>query len=307
MNSYKTVFHLQISPNKLQREVSPSVIITMMYAARITKVIYFIIIMLPSSTWGTATVLRLSNQGLVSVPSGIDPNTTELHLYYNDITRIEQHSFQGLFLLRRIFISYNKIYFFDDSCFTSCLALEVLNFQRNRVIILPEVGVLTSLVYFIAHDNYVYIPADYFYDLEKITTIGLKDCGLNNVPYFSASSHVGGLFMRGNPIITVSDLSQMDSLAVLEMDTDLLLCDMRLCWVLFEPFDPTAHPPFISPVSGASYQPANALDPETLRCNNLPYSGTLLSDINPVQLKCYNSKLYYKKLSMAELHQESYN
>lgn len=254
----------------------------------IIDVIYALLISIPSST--RCTVVGFRHQGLLSVPTGIDPGTTTLRLSYNAITRIEQHSLQGLSQLTKLIARYNEIYFLDDMCFTWCPSLEVINFNYNRLNIFPNLGRLMSLVYIGARESNMYIPADYFYDHDHLKYLIFSNGGLNNIPRFSAKSQLEGLFMSGNPIVTVPDLSQMSNLAALEIETDSLLCDMRMCWLLFEPFDPTTRPPVISPATGNSSPPINALDLETLSCNNMPYNGTLLRDINPVQLKCYDSK-----------------
>lgn len=140
-----------------------------------------------------------------------------------------------------------------------------------------------------------YLPGDYFVRLPGIKYVALNDWSLTSIPQFSLDSLIGYIVINGVPIETVYDLSPMTHIFRLEISLDHLQCDWRLCWLLFEPFDPTNATRYLNPHQndGSLYESINALDLDTMTCTNSPrYNGTLLKNINPLQLGCYNSKLH---------------
>lgn len=238
------------------------------------------------------------------MPAVIQPDVTFLNLRFHALARIEQLSFQGLSQISKLFLDTNKIYLIDDSCFVPCPALGILSIAANKIIIHvhPELGSLANLDYFVAYKNEQYVPMDNLYVNSTMTFLVLVDCNLKYVPQLSDSSPIEFLSMLRNPILTAPDLSKKQNLACLRIETESLLCDMRLCWLLFEPFDPTTQQSVISPVTGSTFGPKNDLDLATFGCHNLPYTGIPLRDINPLELKCYDSKLCQRKFSQIFFH-----
>lgn len=177
----------------------------------------------------------------------------------------------------------------DDNAFSHCPVLEFVYISDNDLIILPDASSLSSLIYIVGHNNILYIQDEYFSGLNSLEILVLDNSGLNSIPS-GLPSQVTVLHLSGNRIESAPDLSQLSNLVSLELDEAYIQCDWRVCWLLFEAFDPFLLPSYRSPGSGSIISPQNDLDPTRLRCPNQPHTGTLLIDITPLELACFESK-----------------
>lgn len=239
-----------------------------------------------------------TNLNLQRVPPGLDPGVTILHLGNNQISRVENDSLDGLSQLAELSIQKNYgLYFLDDMAFVPCPLLWYINLQHTKFNIIPPLATMPSFRYSGFQYNDIYIPPTYFSKYSNISTFIISDSTfVQSVPQFHPDTPIGMLRLNRCPIKSVSDLSKLSRLVSFGMTTDLLVCDLRLCWMKFENFDLTTHPPYFDQRTGAPIPVKNVLDPNTFTCMTPPHNGTLFRNINPVLLECYNGEFYDKTI-----------
>lgn len=238
------------------------------------------------SSWGIK--YDFTEMQLTSVPV-IDAEATKVHLTSNYIMRIEMTSFIGIPGVQKIFLTDNHIYYIDDEAFSSCPVLETLGFERNLVTILTPYGQLTNNLNCLQVDDnpLIYVPEGYFFMYTKLETLKIT----THVPAFANGSPLARLVV--SEIETVSDLSRLPNLVYIEMDNSNIICDWRLCWGVFEPFNINGRDPYVSPWSGSSYGPRDDLQLDSMECRNPPsWNGKQFREITPVELQCYKSKTF---------------
>ena len=72
------------------------------------------------------------------LPGDINPNVTELDLLYNDFRRIENHTFDGLFLLEILVLDWNGVKYISPKAFWNNPVLWKIDLYEHRLLVIPE-------------------------------------------------------------------------------------------------------------------------------------------------------------------------
>lgn len=240
---------------------------------------------------GLGLMADFNGHGLIDVPVGVDPSTTQMSVMFNAIKRVEADTFQELLLLRQLWMNRNEIIFIDDEAFASHTVLEMITVDHNPLMLLPSmlgwVEVLPVAYY------QLYLSPTQFHTMKSLKWIRMTNCGLTTLPYVPIDSPLMYLDLSDNPMESVPDLSQLNNFVHLELDTEHLHCDWRMCWMLFEDFDISTRTSFSHIYAGGPYGPRNDL--ETTLCQTPTGSnGMLVKDHTPIQMECYKSKYITK-------------
>lgn len=222
--------------------------------------------------------------GLERIPY-IESSCNRVSIYGNKIGRIEADDFLGNSLVNNIGLLLNEIYFIDDTVFQNTPVLKSLSLSDNQITISPILFHLVHLEYLHINCNngIFFLPIDFFcptnfsLPFSALKHVGMYSyCGdgyLLNLPRFAPGIPLKRLDVTGNPFTTVPDLSGLPNLYILLLDVDNISCDWRMCWLLFEDFDPLQ-------VVELDWSYTNQNDLDNLICQNT----------HPIQLSCYKSE-----------------
>lgn len=183
-----------------------------------------LLVILPMSS---ANVEIYADQGLTSVPGGMDSGITNLDMSYNAIRRVEANDLAALTQVVKFHLVANQVHFIDDAAFIHCMSLEQLSLSRNKLIILPDANSITPLRYLWMNWNVKpYIPINFFKTLDGLGCLGIIEDELNILPRFGVNATLFRLMMQDNPIRTLPDLSSvMPALSYFDVDNDHIVCD----------------------------------------------------------------------------------
>lgn len=247
-------------------------------------------------THGDGSYTSLKKQSLTSVPANIDPATTTLDLFKNLLTRVENDSFTGLSAITDMRLHQNQIVFVDDSAFHDCIVLEMVVLSDNRLVLLTPYGQYPQNIKILGlHNNgNLFFLEDLFLRYGGAISVVMDNVGLKYVPEFPRNSRIERFQLLSNPINTVSDLSYLRNLTYFKMDTTGIICDWKICWMLFETFNVSGRPPYYNSFRGTYFGPECDLDVSRLVCSGPEgWADEPLANINPIELQCYNSKLMH--------------
>ncbi|XP_048754343.1 slit homolog 2 protein-like isoform X2 [Ostrea edulis] len=90
------------------------------------------------SSYCSGTYVNCVNRGLTRVPISIPEDTCELNLSSNNITMVEQESFQGLANLYYLFLYNNKITMVEKRSFEGLVNLQELYLSDNEITIVEK-------------------------------------------------------------------------------------------------------------------------------------------------------------------------
>ncbi|XP_067415934.1 decorin [Emydura macquarii macquarii] len=130
--------------------------------------------------------IRISDTNITSIPRGLPPSLTELHLDGNKITKIDSDSLAGLNNLAKLGLSFNSINAVDNASLANVPHLKELHLDNNELIKVP--GGLAE---------HKYIQVVYLHN-NKIASVGPSDfCPPG---YNTKKASYSGVSLFSNPV-----------------------------------------------------------------------------------------------------------
>nr|XP_006133172.1 fibromodulin [Pelodiscus sinensis] len=192
--------------------------------------------------------LYLDNNNLTKMPSFLPRSLRELHLSYNQITRIPANALEGLENLTALYLSHNEIHDIAASL-KGLKSLILVDLSYNHLRKVPD-GLPSSLEQLYLEHNYIHsIPDEYFKVAPKLLYIrlshnSLTSDGLSSNTFNTSSileldlsynklqkiprvsTHLENLYLQGNQInefsinsfCTVVDVMNFSRLQVLRLE-----------------------------------------------------------------------------------------
>ncbi|XP_067387778.1 fibromodulin [Emydura macquarii macquarii] len=192
--------------------------------------------------------LYLDNNNLTKMPSPLPRSLRELHLAYNQISRIPSNALEGLENLTALYLSHNQIQDVGTSL-KGLKSLILVDLSYNHLSKVPD-GLPNALEQLYLENNYIHtIPDDYFKVSPKLFYIRLSHNSLTNDGLSSntfntssileldlsynrlqkiprVSTNLENLYLQGNHInefsissfCTVVDIMNFSKLQVLRLD-----------------------------------------------------------------------------------------
>ncbi|CAM5084670.1 unnamed protein product [Eretmochelys imbricata] len=130
--------------------------------------------------------IRISDTNITSIPRGLPPSLTELHLDGNKISKIDSESLAGLVNLAKLGLSFNSISAVDNGSLASIPHLKELHLDNNELVKVP--GGLAE---------HKYIQVVYLHN-NKIASVGPSDfCPPG---YNTKKASYSGVSLFSNPV-----------------------------------------------------------------------------------------------------------
>ncbi|XP_005279205.1 decorin [Chrysemys picta bellii] len=130
--------------------------------------------------------IRISDTNITTIPRGLPPSLTELHLDGNKITKIDSESLSGLANLAKLGLSFNSISAVDNGSLASIPHLKELHLDNNELVKVP--GGLA---------DHKYIQVVYLHN-NKIASVGPSDfCPPG---YNTKKASYSGVSLFSNPV-----------------------------------------------------------------------------------------------------------
>ena len=280
---------------------------------------------------GQSTFIRIRSQ-ITVFPSNITQSVELINLKGNLIQRIVSTDLSTYGSLVTLNLNSNLIEYLENGCFHNNSRLKYLYLNSNKLTHFPMSwgpleaslirltlsGSLTEnmtnfdlrsfkSMYWIAsrRNNFEQMGLDIMLRLPTLTNaIGLDACSIDRFPDFNTYiptikmiglsqnkltnlstddlkdlSELRSLNLGHNNIHTMPDLFNISSLKSLSLMGNPLVCNHAMCWVIMWPY---MRPPGLT-LDGATCQ-----SPPELQ-------GLLLTDVHPLNIKCYESKYSYKQ------------
>ncbi|XP_019634431.1 PREDICTED: SLIT and NTRK-like protein 4 isoform X2 [Branchiostoma belcheri] len=228
------------------------------------------------------------NRGLSSVPQDLPTYITQLHLYSNAITTLNQSDFSRYRSLTWLHLGDNQISMIHNKTFHDLTSLTYLNLHDNHLTTLPAdifVGLGNLRYLSLQNNNISTITADTFGNLLQIKTLFLSGNNINTFPVEALSnlniSVLSELTLDNNQLETLPVMAY-DILAyipIVNIANNPWQCDCRMA-------------PFKQRMSG-SYRFEDQI--RCARPANL--TGQLLRDVNPEDLICEETTPVYSTSS----------
>ncbi|NXK29170.1 PGS2 protein, partial [Arenaria interpres] len=130
--------------------------------------------------------IRIADTNITSIPKGLPPSLTELHLDGNKISKIDAESLSGLTNLAKLGLSFNSISSVENGSLNNVPHLRELHLNNNELVRVP--GGL---------GEHKYIQVVYLHN-NKIAAIGINDfCPLG---YNTKKASYSGVSLFSNPV-----------------------------------------------------------------------------------------------------------
>ncbi|KAM6321611.1 decorin [Aegotheles albertisi] len=130
--------------------------------------------------------IRIADTNITSIPKGLPPSLTELHLDGNKISKIEADGLSGLTNLAKLGLSFNSISSVENGSLNNVPHLRELHLNNNELLRVP--GGL---------GDHKYIQVVYLHN-NKIASIGINDfCPLG---YNTKKASYSGVSLFSNPV-----------------------------------------------------------------------------------------------------------
>ncbi|XP_006029352.1 decorin [Alligator sinensis] len=130
--------------------------------------------------------IRISDSNITSIPRGLPPSLTELHLDGNKINKVDAESLTGLANLAKLGLSFNKITSVDNSTLANVPHLRELHLNNNELSKVPS-GLA----------EHKYIQVVYLHN-NKISSVGTNDfCPPG---YNTKKASYSGVSLFSNPV-----------------------------------------------------------------------------------------------------------
>ncbi|XP_007524307.1 decorin [Erinaceus europaeus] len=131
--------------------------------------------------------IRVADTNITTIPQGLPPSLTELHLDGNKITRIDAGSLKGLNNLAKLGLSFNSISAVDNGSLANTPHLRELHLDNNKLTKVPP-GLA----------EHKYIQVVYLHN-NNISAVGLNDfCPPG---YNTKKASYSGLSLFSNPVL----------------------------------------------------------------------------------------------------------
>lgn len=223
---------------------------------------------------------------ITRVPSNMDNAITKLSFWKTGIERLEYDSFPGLVHVSLMYLYDNLLHFIDDEAFKLCLSLIEILLRSNMLLALPASYGPNSASIFVelglSYNRELSIPVNHFVNFTALKVVQFAATNQMALPEFARNSSIMQINGVWTPIQTVPDLRHLPRLSYLSLSRDDIVCDWRLCWILFEELNITSRP---------TYYSSSRNDLDGLVCQNPTASQSIaLQDHSPLQLECYKSK-----------------
>ncbi|NXY87514.1 PGS2 protein, partial [Alcedo cyanopectus] len=130
--------------------------------------------------------IRIADTNITSIPKGLPPSLTELHLDGNKISKIDADGLSGLTNLAKLGLSFNSISSVENGSLNNVPHLRELHLNNNELVRVP--GGL---------GDHKYIQVVYLHN-NKIASIGINDfCPLG---YNTKKASYSGVSLFSNPV-----------------------------------------------------------------------------------------------------------
>ncbi|NXR83644.1 PGS2 protein, partial [Pycnonotus jocosus] len=130
--------------------------------------------------------IRIADTNITSIPKGLPPSLTELHLDGNKISKIDAESLSGLTNLAKLGLSFNSISSVENGSLNNVPHLRELHLNNNELVRVPS-----------GLGDHKYIQVVYLHN-NKIASIGINDfCPLG---YNTKKASYSGVSLFSNPV-----------------------------------------------------------------------------------------------------------
>mgnify|MGYP002062284407 CR=1 FL=1 len=130
--------------------------------------------------------IRIADTNITSIPQGLPPSLTELHLDGNQITKVDSDSLSGLNNLAKLGLSYNSITTVENGSLANIPHVRELHFDNNILAQVP--GGLAE---------HKYIQVIYLHN-NKIASVDIND--FCPVGYNTKKASYSGVSLFSNPV-----------------------------------------------------------------------------------------------------------
>ena len=265
----------------------------------------------PSNITQSVELINLKEnliQRLLSTDLSTYNNLVTLNLEHNLIEYLENGCFQSNSRLKHLFLTSNKITHYPISWGPIEASLRLLTLSGSLTENMTNFDLRSfKSMYWIAsrRNNFAQMGIDIMLRLPTLTNaIGLDTCSINRFPDFNTYiptikmiglsqnkltdlstddfkdlSGLRSLNLGHNNLHTMPDLLNISSLKSLSLMGNPLVCNRAMCWIIMWPY---MRPPGLT-LDGATCQ-----SPPELQ-------GLLLTDVHPLNIKCYEGKYSYKQ------------
>nr|ABB21128.1 variable lymphocyte receptor A [Eptatretus stoutii] len=145
-----------------------------------------------------------SSKGLTAIPSNIPPDTTQLRLHQNSLSKLSPTAFHSLSSLTFLELSYNQLQTLPVGVFDHLVNLDKLYLNRNQLKSLPS-GIFDKLTKLtdlrLSSNKLQSLPHGVFDELTELKTLTLNNNQLKRVPEgaFDKLQNIKDLQLNDNP------------------------------------------------------------------------------------------------------------
>ncbi|XP_057671425.1 protein toll-like [Diorhabda carinulata] len=170
-------------------------------------------------------ILHITESRITKIPKlTVSKELKELHLWGNDIHKLETEDFKNLKYLESLDLSSNSISSIDEDSFADLKMLRDVNFnfnnlrQLNKTIFNNNKKLDTILL---SYNPYLELHNELFVNLSQLKTINLKYCRISNLPeqLFKDTKNIREILLGNNEIkiIPPSFLAGLTKLEILDL------------------------------------------------------------------------------------------
>ncbi|ELU03467.1 hypothetical protein CAPTEDRAFT_192365 [Capitella teleta] len=155
-------------------------------------------------------------QGLTSIPTDIDPDITNLNIWNNDLTSVQQSDFNDKYpYLIFIGLSKNEVSYIEDGCFRGTV-LKTFSINNNQLTTISDFSEVKNTM-----------------EKLKMTNNLIAKISSDEISYLS---NLNTLMLNENPLVQLPDVTKfLPSLTNLDIQNTNLECCCPMIWLKRKP------------------------------------------------------------------------
>lgn len=184
-------------------------------------------ILCPSSCSCLGSLVDCSRRGLIEIPKDLPFWVEYLELQYNDLTKVEENSFDGIPKLKSLDLSHNQIRSINSTTFRHLRFLEELKMKHNHLSDIPDLGVQRSLTVLSLDHNEIYtVTSTVLKKYENLEVLILDNNKIVDIPIgtFPNGTKLLHLNLNSNRIVNIEEgaLDNLTTLNTLKLNKNRL-------------------------------------------------------------------------------------